>query len=220
MPVSTWGLPLDVRKMKFSILILLLTPALQAEEFRMKTPPDALAIVTPTGEKTIVFDPGSEERPKSYRIQIPVADLRPPPPTPNPSVVPETSMAPTNPVPPVVEASPTPTPNSIATAELEKADRRAASLPPEEPLGVAQYDDSDRLILEANHLFNRGDYFSATVKVDELLKRNPKLTRGWVMKGTLFYVQGFKDLAKNAWEKAYSLSEQDKQVKRLLEKVK
>jgi len=185
--------------MRTLLTLLFLVSIARAEDYRIKAPPEALQLMTPDGEKTIIFENAGEEgpRPSVYRLAIPIADLKPSPsPTPAPVAA----------APAAAEVAPT------ETAETDE--RKPAAIPEE-----AKYDDSDRMILEANYLFNRGDYFTATLKVDELLKRNPKLTRAWVMKGTLFYVQGFKDLAKSAWEKAYALSANDAEVKRLLEKV-
>jgi len=176
----------------------------QVDDYHIKQPPGSVQLQTPYGEKTILFDTPDGERPRTYRLQIPIADLKPP--------VEEVAKAeparePTAVTPPAATA-----PEAPKAAEVPKAPEVAP-----EPA----YDDSDSLILEANRLFNRGDYFTATTKVDQLLRRNPKFTRAWVMKGTLLYTQGFKDLAKNAWEKAYALSDNnDQEVKRLLEKVK
>lgn len=181
--------------MKLLAFIFAAQAAFAAEEFRLKTPPEGLSIFTPDGEKSIIFDTPTGERPKSFRVQIPISELRP-----------------------------APTQEVLATSVVVEPGREpSAAIPPEaadKAEAVIVYDDTDSILLRANYLFNRGDYFGATLKVDELLKKNPKLTRGWVMKGTLFYVQGFKDLAKSAWEKAYELSNQDPTVKELLEKHK
>lgn len=204
--------------MKKTLLILaFISPASQAvaaDDYRMKTPPDAVQLLTPYGEKTIVFDNPEGERPRTYRLQIPISDLKPP----------ETAKAePPAPAPVAVVAPPAREPSMVAPPappEPDQAEKPKEPEKKEEAPAIAKYDDSDSLILEANRLFNRGDYFTATTRIDELLRRNPSFTRAWIMKGTLLYVQGFKDLAKNAWEKAYSLSENNTEVKKLLEKVK
>lgn len=82
------------------------------------------------------------------------------------------------------------------------------------------YDDTDRLLLDANHLYNQGRFYDATLVVETLLKRNPKLQRAWLMKGSLMYVQGQKDLAKKAWEQAVALAPGDESVKGILERYK
>lgn len=86
--------------------------------------------------------------------------------------------------------------------------------------GVHDYDDTDRLVLEANHLYNQGRYFDATLVVETILKKNPKYVRGWLMKGSLMYVQGQKDLAKKAWDEAVTISPDDTEVRTALERYK
>jgi len=88
------------------------------------------------------------------------------------------------------------------------------------PVRAGDYDDSDKLVLEANHLYNQGRYFDASLVVESLLRRNPKYTRAWIMKGSLMYVQGQKDLAKKAWDQAISLSPDDVEVREALERYK
>jgi len=83
---------------------------------------------------------------------------------------------------------------------------------------IVKYDESDRLVLEANRLYNRGKFYEASMVVEELLRRSPEHVRGWVMKGSLMHVQGQKDMAKNAWQKALVLDPNNGTVKNLLEK--
>lgn len=82
------------------------------------------------------------------------------------------------------------------------------------------YDDTDKLVLEANRLYNQGRYYDSTLVVEAIIKKNPKYSRAWLMKGSLMYVQGQKDLAKKAWEEALALSPNDAEIRTALERYK
>ena len=56
--------------------------------------------------------------------------------------------------------------------------------------------------------------------METILKKNPKYVRGWLMKGSLMYVQGQKDLAKKAWDEAVTISPDDTEVRTALERYK
>jgi cytochrome c-type biogenesis protein CcmH/NrfG len=76
------------------------------------------------------------------------------------------------------------------------------------------------MVLEANWLYNHRRYFEASTLVKRILTKQPNLVRGWVMKGSLLYVQGEKSLARKAWEHAQTLDPENVEVKQLLEKYK
>jgi len=99
-------------------------------------------------------------------------------------------------------------------AQSEYAERKPNAIP-DTP---SEYDSTDRLILEANHLYNRGKFYEASVYVEELIRKNPGFVRAWVMKGSLLYVQGYSDLAKKAWAQAAQLDPADPQVKDILKR--
>ncbi len=163
-----------------------------------------LELVTPWGTKAVVGDSEINLKEKhNYRIEIPIETIRPPPP-------PET---------PTVEA-PVEEPEEIEPAPEKKEETKVEEKPTEPTRVIVEYDDSDRLILEANRLYNRGKFYEATVHVDELLRRKPYFIRGWVMKGSLLHVQGQKDLAKNAWQKALNLDPENKELQELLNRYK
>ncbi len=88
------------------------------------------------------------------------------------------------------------------------------------PKVIVEYDDSDRLVLEANRLFNRRKFDEALATLDELLRRKPTFVRGWIMKGSVMYVRGHKDLAKTAWNQALTLDPENADIKSILEKYK
>lgn len=83
-----------------------------------------------------------------------------------------------------------------------------------------EYDDSDRLVLEANHLYNLGKFYEASLYVEELIRKKPTYLRGWIMKGSLMWVQGEKELAKNAWRQALAIEPDSQEVKDLLQRYR
>jgi len=185
----------------FFVILFAFSPARAGDDYRIRPSGDDIELTTPYGTKTVT---GSFPltRGGNYRIEVPLSDLHPkqvpsavPIPTPTPIPTPAVSAAPSlQPSPPVAENK---------TAPLES--------------------DTDRHVLEANHLYNQGRFYEATLVVDVLLKANPDFVRGWVMKGSLMYVQGQKDLARKAWEKALALSkgkEEIESVKEILGKYK
>lgn len=79
-------------------------------------------------------------------------------------------------------------------------------------------DDGDALVVEANRLFNRRRYYEALTVVDQLLRKRPVYTRGWLMKGSLLHVQGHKDLALKAWNKAKEIEPENPEILAVLER--
>jgi tetratricopeptide (TPR) repeat protein len=79
-------------------------------------------------------------------------------------------------------------------------------------------DDSDVLVVDANRLFNRRRYHEALTIVTQLLRKRPDYIRGWLMKGSLFMVQGHKELAVKAWRKAQEIDPQNPEVLSVLER--
>lgn len=77
-------------------------------------------------------------------------------------------------------------------------------------------DDADSLVVDANRLFNRRRYYEALTVVDQLLRKRPEYTRGWLMKGSLLLVQGHKDLAMKAWRKAQELEPANPEIQSVL----
>ncbi len=77
-------------------------------------------------------------------------------------------------------------------------------------------DDADSLVVDANRLFNRRRFYEALTVVDQLLRKRPEFTRGWLMKGSLLLVQGHKDLAMKAWKKAQELEPANPEVQSVL----
>lgn len=78
----------------------------------------------------------------------------------------------------------------------------------------------DRLVVEANRLYNRRKFYDALLLVDRIVALAPEYARGWLMKGSLLYLQGQKDLAKRAWEEAKKLDPSNKDVATALEVFK
>jgi len=74
----------------------------------------------------------------------------------------------------------------------------------------------DSLILEANHLYHKGEVLKALGFVDEVLRRDPKQVRAWIMKGSLMHAQGQKDLALEAWKKGLELDPNNTQLQNII----
>ena len=77
-------------------------------------------------------------------------------------------------------------------------------------------EDESTLIVEANRLYNEGKFTDSLKYVDEIIRRNPKNMRGWVMKGSLMHVMGQKDLARDAWQKAHEIDPKNEEIGRIL----
>lgn len=167
-----------------------------------------LELITPYGRR-ILFGDQALKKAGNYRFEIPLSELRPP------AVEAEKPAAP--PSPTVIYA---PMGREPASEKNETPNPNPPAAPVTPPRVVVEYDNSDRLILEANRLYNRGKYYEAALTVEELLVKRPELPRAWVMKGSLMYVQGQRDLAKNAWQKALELDPENKEVQNFLGRLK
>lgn len=102
---------------------------------------------------------------------------------------------------------------------LEKQEQKQEEVKKEVAREVAN-DGTDSMVIQANRLYNNGEYLRATMHVEEILRRNPEYVRGWIMKGSLLWVQGEKDLALKAWKEAEGLEPNNDQIKRILSKYK
>lgn len=99
---------------------------------------------------------------------------------------------------------------STSTGDPSESDKGGNSPKPSE---IA---DTDSLVAQANSLYNRGQFSQALSYVDELLRRDPKNSRGWTMKGSLMHVLGHKDLAKQSWKKALELDPKNESLKNIV----
>jgi|GEM_PF-3215104 len=177
--------------------------------FKVRETGNKIEVTSPWGVKSYEteFNLGAM---KHYKIEIPLEDLRP--------AMKAQMDRPESPR----ELASTPGAASNFTgscegprgAQSEYAERKPNAIP-DTP---SEYDSTDRLILEANHLYNRGKFYEASVYVEELIRKNPGFVRAWVMKGSLLYVQGYSDLAKKAWAQAAQLDPADPQVKDILKR--
>jgi tetratricopeptide (TPR) repeat protein len=183
---------------------------LRVGDFKVKETGNKIEITSPWGQKSYEteFLLGAM---KHYRIEIPIEDLRPP-------------MTPMD-TPPgggrdLASVAPVQSTEAQKSIELKITGNEARK---DGPNGLvtdtpSTYDSTDRLILEANRLYNLKRFYEASVYVEELIRKNPSLVRAWVMKGSLLHVQGYGDLAKKAWAKAAELDPQDPQVKDILKR--
>lgn len=180
--------------------------------YNIKQTGNNLELVTPYGRRRIFGDQGFD-RAKEYRLEIPLDELRPP----KPKVA-----EPVKPEPVKAEAEEARKPASEKNTEDEPEDTEETGEVKETvpPRVVVEYDYTDRLVLEANRLYNRRQFYEASLTVEEILTRRPDFARGWVMKGSLMYVQGQKDLAKTAWQKALELDPNNMEVKQYLGRLK
>lgn len=177
--------------------------------FKVRETGNKIEVTSPWGVKSYEteFNLGAM---KHYKIEIPLEDLRP-----------AMKAQMDRPESPRELASTPGAPGSVTGScenprgnPSEYADRKPNAIP-DTP---SEYDSTDRLILEANHLYNRGKFYEASVYVEELIRKNPGFVRAWVMKGSLLYVQGYSDLAKKAWAQAATLDPADPQVKDILKR--
>lgn len=198
-------------------------------EFKAKEQENQLVIKTPWGEKTVVGDYGMGE----YRLEIPIEDLEPDyikkkrlmgkgggegggtNSENNNNTINSTNSTNSNTVESAKEKE-----TIIKETRFLNGDADFIGPKPLPPKVTVEYDDSDRLVLEANRLFNRRKFDEALSTIDELLRRKPNYIRGWIMKGSVMYVRGHKDLAKTAWNQALTLDPNNEDVKSILEKYK
>lgn len=203
----------------FFYILLIFSLSAQAEEyeFKAKEQENQVVIKTPWGEKTVVGDYGIG----GYRLEIPISELEP-------ESVKRRRLAGEQ---GNGESSEKNTINSNtveASKETVIKETKIIQNGDEDFIGprrlpphvTVDYDDTDRLVLEANRLFNRKKFDEALTTIDELLRRKPAHLRGWIMKGSLLYVRGHKDLAKTAWNQALALEPENADVKSILEKYK
>lgn len=167
-----------------------------------------LELVTPWGRRLLFGDFGFNNA-RDYRLEIPLDALRPPEP---PKKIDEQDALRLEHERAIAEAARA-VKDAADAAKEAGAQRAPAQIPPRT---VVEYDNTDRLVLEANRLYNRGKFYQASLTVEELLAKRPDFTRGWIMKGSLLYVQGYRDLAKIAWEKALELDPNNPEVKSFL----
>jgi hypothetical protein len=169
-----------------------------------------LELVTPYGRRILFGDRGLKDA-RGYRIEIPLSELRPPEKAKPDSDLSEEKLR------ELLKEKDRREQEEKDRAEKESAARKRDLA---SQRMIVEYDDTDRLILEANRLYNRGKYYEASLTVEEILSKKPELPRAWVMKGSLMFVQGQKDLAKNAWQKALELDPANSQVKAYLGRLK
>ncbi len=205
-PADIWTEPLPMDKP------LTPEPAPIAKDYEVRQNGNNLELITPYGRKLIFGDYGFKNQ-HDYKFSIPLDALRPAP------LKAEEKSNDRQ----VASAMPTPgplLPGTSPTKDDDKTKDKTGLVDPLPPRVIVEYDYSDRLILEANRLYNRRKFYEASITIEELLTKRPDYPRGWVMKGSLMYVQGYRDLAKQAWEKALELDPKNLQVKQYLGRLK
>ena len=216
------------------ILILLFltssTGHTERGEFKVKEVGNKLEVTSPWGTKSYEASTRLDVM-KNYKIEIPLDDLRPVgaeheyrdwfdeddllaadlPELPREvASVKEESTTDSKITVTNLMPSATPAPTPVAEATPIPGKKKAE----EEP------DDTARMIVEANRFYNQGKYYEALLYVEEVLRKKPQFVRAWVMKGSLLYVQGHKDLAKEAWENVLKFEPENQQIQGLLQRYK
>jgi tetratricopeptide (TPR) repeat protein len=172
----------------------------------------ATELYTPYGVKEVVGELAPTGT-ASYRVEIPLEDFKPEP-TPD-SEKKSAGEEKHQRWETIIEKEITKTVPGEGNTCTNCDKREPASVPPRV---IVEYDDSDRYVVEANRLYNRGKFYDATNVVEELLRKKPDHVRGWVMKGSLMHVQGHKELAKAAYQTAFKLDPNNEEIKKLVEK--
>ncbi len=206
---------------KFFTLFSLILFADNAENYYVRETNGGLELITPYGKKVILGDYAPDGG-FNYNIQIPLSSIKP---TPSPTPTPAAAAPVATPVPLVIHNM---YPGGFPTANSEDSSKNKAATdePKREPASVIppkitiEYDDTDRMVLEANRLYNKRKYYEATQVVEEIIRKKPEYVRAWIMKGSLMYVQKQNDLAKRAWQQALALEPNNSQVKTFLDKLK
>ncbi len=192
------------------------------ENYHVHETQAGLELITPYGKKIIMGDYAPDGG-FNYNIEIPMSEIKPSPtPTPQPQL-PTVMMMPGMPgmqMPGGANSTSNTTENNttITTKKVEEEKREPAAVIP--PKIIIEYDETDRMVLEANRLYNKKKFYESTQVVEEILRKKPDYARAWVMKGSLMYAQKQSDLAKKAWQQALVLEPNNLQVKNLLEKFK
>lgn len=189
-----------------------LSLTLLAADYRALEHEKLLHLKTPSGEKTVIGDYDAN----NYRIEIPIEELDPA--LKEKAKNGENSIFNTNTENSTVESKEKEKETTVKETQI--IHEREIASKPEPSRVIVEYDDTDRLVLEANRLFNKRKYFEAVAVVDELIRRKPSHVRAWIMKGSLMYVRGQKELAKTAWKQAQALEPENKEIKSILEKYR
>lgn len=199
--------------MKPFVLLFAISLSLWGADYTAREEENAVQLKTPYGEKTVIGDYGLS----NYRFEIPLDDLLP-------EKLREMKMRGEN-IDQLKENLAKETKeketHTIETKIIEKMSEKEGSENGSTPSRVTvEYDDTDRLVLEANRLYNKRKYDETLAVIDELLRRRPDFVRGWIMKGSVMYVRGHKDLALSSWKKAQLLQPNSEDIKSILEKYK
>lgn len=188
------------------------------ENYRVHETPAGIELITPYGKKLIMGDYAPDGG-FNYNISIPMSEIKPLT-TPTPSATPQPQSPTVMMMPGFPGQGGTINENTTVTVTKKIEEERREPASPIPPKIIVEYDETDRMVLEANRLYNKKKFYDSTQVVEEILRRKPDYTRAWVMKGSLMYAQKQPDLAKKAWQQALLLEPNNEQVKSLLNKLK
>ncbi len=181
----------------------------------------SLELQTPYGKKTVIGEMSNT----NYRLEIPIADLKGPMAgfeNPDGTHSRDTESKESK------ESKETKSENSTVESKETKiietkiiehdGDGEGGSRRKQKV--VVEYDDTDRLVLEANRLYYKKKFAESTNVVEELIRRKPTYVRAWIMKGSLMFVRGQRDLAQAAWKQALELEPENGEIKQIMERYK
>lgn len=204
------------RKLTFALVVLNASCGLALGDYGVKEDSTGVTLTTPFGEKRVV-DVERLNNVDNYKIAIPLKDLKPDEKPKVETAAPKPAEEPTKVA--IPETKPDAAKEKREPASQTPAIAAAPIAPTEKETkpAVVEIDDSDQMIVEANWLYNHRRYFEALTVVERVLRKKPDALRAWIMKGSLLYVQGEKEMAKTAWQKAQTLDPQNSEVQTLLE---
>lgn len=188
-------------------------------EYKIEESGNNLILVTPDGRR-ILFGDQNMASERAYQFEIPLSELR------DSGLATEPDRKPASVAQPSNSPSPVPSPFYDPDWDWEDDEEPVVIVPSPKPSPTpsptpkVEYDGSDTMILKANRLFHRRKFYEAALYVDEVLRRNPKSLRAWLMKGSILYKLNQKDLAYQAWQTAAKLDKKGEETKGILERYK
>jgi tetratricopeptide (TPR) repeat protein len=114
---------------------------------------------------------------------------------------------------------------------LEDLNLNEPSLPSNEPTNTQSDEinnkkddepqvDISALLSQANYLYNKSQYNEALKLVEHGVKLNPKSAKAWSMRGSLMYVLGNKEAAKQDWNKSLSIEPNNESLNKQIKELK
>lgn len=80
----------------------------------------------------------------------------------------------------------------------------------------SRFNSIDELLVHANQLYNKGKFQDSLRFVEEILRRNSNHLRGLVMRGSLYYIFGFKEQAYESYKRALEIDPKNEEIKNVM----